>query len=99
MNHIHISVNGKTIVDETQNDSVSLFSTQKIIKKQKKNKNKKDNIVYYCGLFGDIHAMNKNSFFYQFMNFVWICIFITGIICVIPYIFIFLLFAFAFLTR
>jgi hypothetical protein len=99
MNHIHISVNGKTIVDETQNDSVSLFSTQKIVKKQKKkNKNKKDDIVYYCGLFGDIHAMNKNSFSYKFFQIVWCCLFGIAIICVIPYIFIFLLFVFAFLT-
>ncbi|MDR1140224.1 MAG: hypothetical protein LBL62_00930, partial [Planctomycetaceae bacterium] len=105
MNHIHISVNGKTIVDETQNDSqnfknnsVSFFSTQKIVKKQKK-KNKKDDIVYYCGLFGDIHAMNKNSLLYKFTNFVWFCIFMAIIISISPYVIIFLVYFILFLVN
>jgi hypothetical protein len=98
MNHIHISVNGKTIVDETQNDSwnlnnnsISLSSTQKIVKKQKKSNKNKD-IDYYCGLFGDIHPINKNSLFYRCICVFYFLMIIVAVLFIIPYIFLFVLF-------
>ncbi|MDR0705885.1 MAG: hypothetical protein LBF88_13005 [Planctomycetaceae bacterium] len=74
MNHIHISINGKTIIDDVQSTSFT-----------KKTKNDNDDVLYYDDLFDEVYPIKKSCWSYKIYKAVIIGSIATAIICLLPY--------------
>jgi hypothetical protein len=92
MNHLHIVINGKTVVDETQNNfsNVTVEQFDEFVHNvQPAPLNDKNDTFYYEGLFGDVYLMKKNCWSYRIYKFVMICILIATFFCLLPYFLVF----------
>jgi hypothetical protein len=88
MNHIHISINGKTILDETYNNEFDQNS-----------QTKPDDTFYYEGMWGEIVPMKKNSWQYRLFRFAWGSLFVLVFLCLLPYFLFFLFFVYTIILK
>jgi hypothetical protein len=76
MNHIHISVNGKTVFDKLEEFNEFEQNSQTM---------PDNNTFYYEGMWGEIVPMKKNSWEYWLFKWAWRGLFGLVFLCLLPY--------------
>jgi hypothetical protein len=97
MNHIHISINGKTVLDETQNDFSNVTVEQSDEFEQ--DFQTSDDTFYYEGMWGEIIPMKKNSWGYWIFKLVCGSLLVCTFLCLLPYLLIFFVVIFAIIAK
>jgi hypothetical protein len=101
MNHIHVSVNGETVFDETQNNfsNINVQEFNEFGHNIQTTPFKDSDTFYYDGLFGDVHLIKKSGWIYRLTQLIWgLCFFIV-FICLLPYLLVFSAVIFAIIAK